>query len=64
MASGPFKASFVVLQVQTTQHRIQSHSGGPHTWLHEPAGHDFQHVWTDAQGELLNTLHTFGMLNF
>ncbi|KAF3852847.1 hypothetical protein F7725_006206 [Dissostichus mawsoni] len=40
-------------KVQGSQHRVQSHSGGPHSRLHEPARHDLQHVWTDAQAEVV-----------
>lgn len=39
------------MQVQAAVHGEQPHPGGPYARLHEPPGHDFQHVWADAQGE-------------
>lgn len=42
----------VFFQIQTPQHRDQPHPGRPHARLHEPARHDFQHVWADAEGDL------------
>uniref|UniRef100_A0AAR2IWE2 Sulfotransferase n=1 Tax=Pygocentrus nattereri TaxID=42514 RepID=A0AAR2IWE2_PYGNA len=57
-----------MIKLQAPQHRLQPHPGGPHPRLHEPARHDLQHVWADAQAEVVRLdrrlllLHQFRQL--
>lgn len=42
-----------VLQLQASQYRNEPDTGRSYTGLHEPARHDLQYVWPDAQGDLI-----------
>lgn len=41
------------LQLQASQYRNEPNIGRSYTGLHEPARHDLQYVWPDAQGDLI-----------
>lgn len=41
------------LQLQASQYRNEPDIGRSYTGLHEPARHDLQYVWPDAQGDLI-----------